>query len=242
MYNNTLCFAIIVAGGSGSRFGANMPKQFLLLGDKPVIAHSMISFENSPFIDQIILVAPRELWDFCHNLSKEFGISKLQAIAPNGKTRQDSVYNGLAGLNNSDALVLIHDAARPFVPQQNSHKNHDKLEELLEAAYAHKAATFAIPATETIKLADKNNLIKSTLHRDSAFIIQTPQAFCANTLIKAHKKAQETGFKAYDDCQLIENLGISPKIVIGSNDNIKITHAIDMVLAEEIYENRLKIF
>jgi 2-C-methyl-D-erythritol 4-phosphate cytidylyltransferase len=241
MYKDVKCFAIIVAGGKGERFGGDKPKQILPLGGIPILGHSMVSFQQNSCVDQIILVTPKELWDFCYDLSKELGITKLRMIIRGGESRQQSVYNGLLGLRGpqgwaSNGLVLVHDAARPFVPC------HESIKELLNAAYHHYAATFAVPATDTIKTVDSHNMVKSTLQRDRTFLIQTPQAFWSNILRRAHKKARKAGFEAYDDCQLAENIGIKPKVIESSPDNIKITHAVDMVLAEEIYENRLKVF
>ena len=224
MYKNLTCAVIVVAGGKGTRFGGDLPKQFLKLGNKTVIEHSLATFEASPFIDQIIIVASSEFWGFCESL----GLSKLSKIADSGETRQQSVAKGLSFVDGG--LVLIHDAARPFVDD-------DKIQTLLASAYEGGGATLATPVTDTLKIADTNMCVDKTLPRESIFAVQTPQAFQFEVIKKAH----EHGYAdAYDDCQLVELLGIKPRLVRGSPQNIKITHPMDLEIAQLILAKRSK--
>jgi len=220
MYNDIPCYVIVVAGGAGTRFGGDVPKQFLLLDDKPVVMHSVMQFAAIDYVDGIILVVPHDYLRHCENLA----IPKVRAVVASGTSRQQSVYNGLMA-TDSDGLVLIHDGARPFVSKS-------AVDSLVQAAYQHKAATLAWLATDTIKTADEAQFARQTLCRDNLYHIQTPQAFCIKTLLDAH----ETGFTAGDDCELVERMGIWPKIVIGNADNIKITNGLDLDFARFLLE------
>lgn len=208
----------------GLRFGGDLPKQFLPLGGKPVIRHSLAAFDANNFVDKIIIVAPAQFWDAC----RDMGISKLSQVVEGGKTRKQSV---AAGLTHADGgLVLIHDAARPFVPLAQT-------EALLEAAHSHGGATLATPATDTLKIADNYMGVDKTLERDRVFAVQTPQAFQADVLKKAHALDIND---AYDDCQLLEYIGIKPRLIMGDPINIKITHPMDLEIAEIILAKRSK--
>ena len=234
MYRNLMVSAIVVAGGKGSRFGGDgPPKQFLMLGGAPVLGHGLLAFDKSPYIDRIVLVVPKEHLMMCEDLVEQLDLQKPCDVVVGGEARQESVCNGLLQLEEGclDGLVLVHDGARPFVDGED-------IEALLTAAYDYSAATLGLPVTDCLKTVDIEMSIQQTLVRDNVFTVQTPQAFKAELLIRAHKEAREAGRKSlrYDDCQLVEKMGISPKIVAGNPRNIKITHAIDMIVARAILE------
>lgn len=222
MYKNLNCTALVVAGGHGTRFGGHMPKQFLQLGGMPVIGHSLQTFDACPFVDEIVIVTSVNFWDICKGL----GLTKPVHLTEAGQTRQQSVASGLSFVRSG--LVLIHDGARPFVEI-------DKIEILLAAAYEGNGATLATPITDTLKFADDNMRVAQTLQREKVFAIQTPQAFPVDIIKKAHEKQAS---QAYDDCQLVELLGIKPYLIMGSTENIKITYPIDIKIAEMILEER----
>ncbi|MCL2353343.1 MAG: 2-C-methyl-D-erythritol 4-phosphate cytidylyltransferase [Defluviitaleaceae bacterium] len=224
MYENKRVYAIVVASGAGSRFGGGVPKQFMPLGGVPVVGHALLAFEKNPYIDNIILVSNEVL-------PQTLKISKCTQIIKGGKERRDSVFNGLQAIDDEDCIVIIHDGARPFV-------NDNDIARLLDAVKIHKAATLATPATNTLKVADGDMKAVSTLKREDVYEIQTPQAFDYKILMQAHKAAQKHGLVGYDDCQLVEGIGIAPKLVVGSSLNIKITYKIDLLIAQTILENK----
>jgi len=241
MYRYMMVTAIIVAGGKGSRFALSKskplesepPKQFLMLGDTPVLGHSLLTFDKNTYIDRIILVVPKEYLMLCEDMVLQLGLQKPCEVIIGGNNRQESVCNGLLSLEEGcmDGIVLVHDGARPFVDAED-------IDALLSETYEHNAATLGLPVTDCLKIANFDMSIQQTLQRDNIFTIQTPQAFKAELLIKAHKKARDIGGSKlwYDDCQLVENLGYSPKIVAGNPRNIKITHAMDMIIARSVLE------
>jgi len=231
MKKNIHCYAIVLAGGSGARFGGNLPKQFQMLGDMPVFLHSTCKFDEIGFVDGIILVVPSDYLMHCQNLVKLHGLKKVAAIVSGGKSRQESTYNGLLEIRdiNDDCIIIVHDAARPFVCE-------DEVALLVDAANEHKAAVLALSITDTIKVADVEQMVVQTMNRENLYAAKTPQAARMTSLLKAHEKAQREGFVATDDCQLIENIGIHPKIVITNANNIKITTAADLNFAEFLME------
>ena len=216
------CTAIVVAGGRSTRFGGDLPKQFLKLGGIPIIGHSLQAFNACPFVDEIVIVVPSQFWDICQGLE----ITKPVHFTEGGETRQQSVCAGLAFVHSG--LVLIHDGARPFIEV-------DKIEALLAAAHEGEGATLATPVTDTLKVVDSNMKVSQTLHREKIFAVQTPQAFPVDIIKEAHKKKDN---QTYDDCQLVELLGIKSHLIMGSTQNIKITYPIDIKIAEMILEER----
>ncbi|MCL2376104.1 MAG: 2-C-methyl-D-erythritol 4-phosphate cytidylyltransferase [Defluviitaleaceae bacterium] len=224
MFEGRPCYVIVVAGGAGTRFGGDVPKQFLPLGGVPVILHSLRVFQKMDEVDGVVLVVPGDWRGFCEDLAAEHGLTKVTSIVAGGASRQESVYGGLLEVKG-DAIVAIHDAARPFVCK-------DAVLSVIAAAGVHKAATLALSATDTIKMADAEGNVMQTLPRENLYTIQTPQAFCKGALMAAHDGARREGFLGTDDCQLMERAGIRPKIVIGNGDNMKITNVMDLGLAE----------
>jgi len=230
MFKDVKCHAIVLAAGKGNRFGSDIPKQFMALGKKPVAAHSLQVFEKMECIDSVVLVTLEEYINYCKKIVYDYGCNKICAIVPGGKSRQESVYNGIKALSgNEHDIIIIHDSARPFI------KASDVLN-TVEAAYVHKAAVLALPATDTVKLADDKMFTAQTLYREKLYLAQTPQAFRKDILVKAHENEKESSLSAYDDCQLVEKTGIRPKIIIASNKNIKITHSFDLEFAEFLME------
>jgi len=226
MYKEMRCAAVIVAGGSGSRFGGDKPKQFLELGGLPVLGHSLRAFEHAASVDELLIVAGTEYIGLCRDIARGMGLTKLRDVIAGGDCRQASVFSAVKRLGDEgfDGLVLVHDAARPFVDA-------GAVDAVLAAAYVHGAATLGTMLTDTVKLTEGGKVLE-TLPRERLFAVQTPQAFRADALFKAHRDAQCGA--GYDDCQLLEKIGISPRVVAGSPLNIKITHEIDMILAKHI--------
>lgn len=216
--------AVVVAAGRGSRMGAAVSKQYLPLDGLPVLAHTLLALDAMPVIADIALVCGADDVRRCRELADGCGIAKLRAIVPGGRERQQSVYAGLAALDN--AWVIVHDGVRPFVAE-------DDVVRCWQAAVAHGAAVLAVPVKETVKMADPQQFVQHTPDRSSLWAIQTPQAFRREQLMEAHRAAEQAGFAGTDDAMLIERLGLRVKLVQGSYTNIKITTPDDLLWAEQ---------
>jgi 2-C-methyl-D-erythritol 4-phosphate cytidylyltransferase/2-C-methyl-D-erythritol 2,4-cyclodiphosphate synthase len=219
------CAALVVAGGSGRRFGTTRPKQFQLLRGKPLLLWTLDAFESSPHVDSIVLVIPAEEREETARLLKEHGLGRRVQLCDGGAERVDSVRNGLEALPRKAKLVAVHDAARPLVTS-------DLIARVVQAATEVGAAIAALPATDTIKLGRQGRIDK-TIARGRVHAAQTPQVFNVSLLRKAYQAWDEAGRPAVtDDAQLVELLGKPVQLVTGDARNIKVTVADDLVLAE----------
>ena len=214
---------IVVAAGRGSRMLSDTKKQFMFLGDKPVVDYSIEFFTRCSFLDEIVLVVAKEDVEYCEKIMGD----KVSRVVEGGRTRQESVYNGLKNVNCKTDVVIIHDAARPFVGLLD-------LEKLVSSAYDCGSATFGVFVKDTVKLKDDNVRTLQTLDRDKLIAVQTPQAFRYSEILKAHEVAKEIGYCGTDDTSLIERCGGATEIVVGSYFNIKITTKEDLVFADAI--------
>lgn len=215
---------IIPAGGVGSRFGGNLPKQFIDLCGKPVIHHSITLFDNIETIKYIIIPVNSK-WE---NIIFQNQYKKDIIIAKEGKERQDSVRNALDYASSLDIdYILIHDAVRPCVSKA-------LINRVIEATILYGSAIPGIIPNDTIKISDDNSFVSKTLQRASLKAIQTPQGFRKEIIIEAYKKAEEKGIFGTDDAFLVEQIGIPIKIVEGEKENIKITSQIDLYSCQAI--------
>jgi 2-C-methyl-D-erythritol 4-phosphate cytidylyltransferase / 2-C-methyl-D-erythritol 2,4-cyclodiphosphate synthase len=208
--------AILVAAGSGSRFGAETPKQFLTLAGQPVIHHAARALAaHAPLLQPVGDAAA---------IDPALGDIPHLPTVPGGATRQDSVRAGLEVLvGHEPDVVLVHDAARPFIPAGT-------IPALIDALKEAKGAIPAVPVADTLKFVT-NGIIQRTVPRDALYRAQTPQAFDFQTLLKAHR----SGIKgATDDASLLEAAGIPTKIVPGTDSNIKLTYPEDFARLEAI--------
>ncbi len=215
--------AIIVAAGSGTRFGAEMPKQFLDICGKPLLIHTLERFEQCPQIDEIVLVlASEEIENFQKTLEK-FNLKKLVKIIAGGKTRAESVRNALNSLNNNVEIVAVHDGARPLVSSK-------EIAQTIEKARETGAACLVGKITDTIKRIENGKIIE-TIDRENLRRAQTPQTFRFEILRKAFapKNFEAT---ATDECFLVEKAGFEIAFTEGSAKNIKITTREDLAFAE----------
>ncbi len=213
--------AIIVAAGSGERFGSEIPKQFIKINGKPVIVHTIERFQAAPSVDSIILVLAADRLAEYDALRSE--IPKLARIVAGGKTRGESVLNGLNAVGESCEVVAVHDGARPLVSV-------DDIERTIAKALETGAACLVAPVTDTIK-SIRGSEIAATLDRDKLRRALTPQAFRLDVLRRAFDLA-DLNEAVTDECYLVEKLGHPIAIVEGSSANIKITHAADLAFAE----------
>lgn len=220
--------AVIPAAGEGRRMGGPLEKQFLRLEDAPLLAYTLKSFEASPFIDGIVLVVPKNRIELVReNILEQYKISKLLALVAGGPHRQESVRLGLEALDPGWELVVVHDGARPLVSLE-------LIARCVKEARLHGAAIAAVPATDTVKEVDAEGFVERTPLRERLWMVQTPQTFRYDWLLRAHTEAQRDGFLGTDDASLVERLGHRVKVVQGSYENIKVTTGADLKIAREI--------
>ncbi len=226
--------AIVLAGGSGRRMHSNVKKQYLIIGDKPVLYYSLEAFQSSSLIDEIILVCSREDIEQCREeIVVRYGFTKVKKIVAGGKERHDSVFEGLKALEDC-AYVMIHDGARPFIDEE-------MLERIWSQLPSVRACTVGMPVKDTIKLSDTLGFVEKTLPRERLWNIQTPQAFAYDLIRRAHELRAEGLLEAQitDDAMLIEYTEQIPvKLIEGSYENIKITTPEDLLYAELIWRQR----
>lgn len=216
--------AIIVAGGSGKRFNSEIPKQFLKLKAKPILAHSVDKLEKNKSVNEILIVVPRQFTSLTRNIISRYKFKKISQIIAGGSTRQASVYNGLQKVNKKCNLVLVHDGVRPLIDLK-------QIEAVIKLAQKSKAAILVVPVKETVKLVDKKTIMK-TEDRKKFYLAQTPQVFEYKLLLKAFEKAKKDKFVGTDCSSLVERVGVKVKILEDSESNIKITTMEDFKLAE----------
>ena len=229
--------AVVPAGGCGMRMGSNIPKQFLTLGDVPLLVHALQIFEFSSNISEIILVVPEDDCDYCReNIVRSYGLKKISRIVGGGRRRQDSVLNGVQVTNPTSDIVVVHDAVRPFVTER-------MIADVVETAQKHGAAIVAIPVRDTVKRVNFDGLIEETLSREQLWAAQTPQAFQRDILLRAHEQGETDGVDATDDAFLVERMGLSVSVVQGSFHNIKVTRPEDLQMGQAILSaNRTESF
>ncbi len=216
--------ALIVAAGSGTRFGAGQPKQFHSLLGKPVILWTLEAFQGSRVIDEIILVLSNEGREAFAQIAEDTHFSKLASIVTGGSTRAASVRNGLEVIRPSaGAVVAVHDGARPLVTR-------DEIERVVAAATSTGAACLVAEITDTVKRVEKGSIVE-TVDRTHLRRALTPQAFSLDILKRAFAAAPIDD-AVTDECYLVEQLGIPIACVEGSSRNIKITRAEDLRVAE----------
>jgi 2-C-methyl-D-erythritol 4-phosphate cytidylyltransferase/2-C-methyl-D-erythritol 2,4-cyclodiphosphate synthase len=215
--------AIIAAGGSGTRLGGELPKQFLWLGDRMMLQHSVEAFIGHERVTEVVLALPPQTT--LENAGQAAG--KLRVVR-GGASRQDSVANAFAALSPSVEVVLVHDAARPFVSAALISRS-------IDAALAHGAAIAALPVTDTVKqvtMEGGRKVIAGTIPRASVYLAQTPQAFRREVLAKAVTLGR-SGAQATDEAALVELAGHPVHIVEGDVENVKITTAADLDRARQ---------
>jgi len=222
--------AVIVAAGRGTRMGAGRPKTFLRVGGATILERSVRAFVSHPRIGRVV-VAVAEPDDAARVLGP---LAARVVLVRGGTERQDSVRAGLGAIPESDAdIVLVHDAARPLVTR-------DLIDAVIEAAGSGGAAVPATVPSATVKRVAENGVVEETVPRDRLRLAQTPQGFLAPFLREAYALAARDGFLGTDDAALVERAGRSVRVVEGSQENIKITTPLDLLLAEAILEERAR--
>ena len=205
----------------GTRMGA--AKQLMILGTKPVLAHTIEAFDSHKDVDDIIVVAPENV----AGAVRAYGYKKLKAVVPGGAERQASVWAGLSALDGETGPVLIHDGARPLVTQK-------VISDILSCVRQGKAAVSGVISKDTIKIADAEGFVKDTPKRELVWLVQTPQGFPCRMIKEAHQQAINDGFVGTDDAGLVERMGIPVLMVKGDYRNIKLTTPEDLQMAEAL--------
>lgn len=218
--------AIVLAAGKGSRMQSDIPKQYMLIGDKPVLYYSLQSFEESS-VDDIVLVTSGDDVSYCReNIVEKYSINKVKNIVAGGSERYWSVKNGLLAAKGAD-YVLIHDAARPCLTV-------DVIERSITEVKQIGACTVGVPVKDTIKKVDEFCYGIETPPRDYLWQVQTPQSFSYEDIMKAyHYMEEENDTDITDDTMIMERyLGVKTKMIFGDYCNIKITTPEDLSVAE----------
>lgn len=222
---------IIPAAGQGKRMGTSIKKQYLKIGNKPIIAHTLEKFIQSKWIHEIIVVIAEEDRGYMNNeILNKYNFNKQIKLVIGGKERQESVYNGLINISNKTEVVLIHDGARPFISEE-------EIQKVIEGVWTYGACIVGVRVKDTIKMIDKEGYIMDTPDRSKLWSIQTPQGFKKEIILKAHKKAKEDKYLGTDDGVLVERLGYRVKIIEGKYENIKITTTDDLLIGETIVKS-----
>ena len=221
--------ASVLAGGSGSRMGVKTLKQFLSLGKKTIIQTSIQAFKNSGLVDHVVVALPGGTLPLYEKEIRSYRFGKFVSVIEGGLTRQESSYATLQYIEKLGGaeIVLIHDAARPFVTR-------DMIKKSVELARKHGASEVAAPSVDTLIESD-GMFIRAVLDRSRIYRVQTPQTFRFDLILKAHRKALAEGcFSATDDAQLILKMGKKVAIVEGSQENLKITTPVDYEVAKRM--------
>jgi 2-C-methyl-D-erythritol 4-phosphate cytidylyltransferase len=217
---------VIVAGGTGSRVGGVELKQFRWVAGKPMLLHSLQSFMMRDDVISVVCVLPRDFvadpppWIF------QCDIDRLM-LSIGGRTRSESVANGLDDLPDEAAIVLVHDAARPLVGMET-------VDRVVHAAREKGAAIAALPVTDTLKEVDGEGMIVRTVERERLWRAQTPQGFTREIIVRAHREARRQQIAATDDAALCERLGIPVHVVRGSERALKVTDEADFARADAL--------
>ena len=235
------CTAVVLAAGQGKRMGGRVAKQYLEVGGKPLLYYALSAFEKAPFIDSIVLtVGDAGQISYCkREILDVYGFQKVDILTVGGKERFDSVRRALEArlealrAHAKDGYVFIHDGARPVVSQ-------DILRRCLDAVEKYGACAAAMPAKDTVKIADARGFAEYTPNRDLVWTMQTPQTFAFSLIDSAYQKLEEErprwekeGLRITDDAMAVETfLKQKVKLVEGSYENLKVTTPEDLVLAE----------
>lgn len=218
---------VIVAGGSSTRMGGTELKQFRWVAGKPTLLHSLQTFMARPDVVSVVVVLPREYaadpppWVF------QCDIDRLM-ISTGGRSRTESVLNGLEDLPDEASIVLVHDAARPLVGD-------DTIDRVVTSVRAGNCAIAALPVVDTLKEVNERGEIVRTVERDRLWRAQTPQGFPREVIVRAHKEARVARVTATDDAGLCERLGIPVVVVRGSERAMKVTEEQDFARAEALF-------
>ena len=232
---NLKSYGIILASGTGSRYGADIPKQFVKIAGKTILEHTIEIFEKAKGIDDIIIVITPEYRTMAEEILLKNNYKKVSKLLNGGEIRKESSFIGISSIAEDEANVLIHDCARPFLTQKI-------IDDCIEALKTYDAVDVAIPSADTIVEIDDNNIIQNIPHREKLRRGQTPQCFKLSLIKKAHELSKnDKNFT--DDCGLIVKYNLADVFVVeGDVENIKVTYPSDIFMADRLFQIRSSIF
>jgi 2-C-methyl-D-erythritol 4-phosphate cytidylyltransferase len=220
--------ALITAAGKGQRMQSEIPKQYLCLGEKPILVHTLKVFEECPAVDGIYLIIPQDQMAMVQrDIVEKYHFKKILKLVRGGKIRQMSVWNGLQAIRSGCSIVVVHDGVRPFITCR-------LIEKSIEEAQKSGAAVVGVTAKDTVKRIGKGEKVQ-TLPREEIWLAQTPQSFRFSLLMKAYQKAQQENIIGTDDASLVENLEHPITLIKGDYTNIKITTPEDLAWAKSFF-------
>ena len=223
------CSAVIVAAGSSQRMGSD--KLLHNLGIMPVLARTLLVFQDCELVDEIVVVTRMEKLEEVADLCKKYRIEKASKVICGGATRMESALAGVSEVKKKAKLIAIHDGARPLVSVE-------LIENTVRAAAKYRAAVPAIKSVDTLKLVDDGETVAGSVDRELVLRVQTPQVFDADLIKGALTFAAEKKLPLTDDCSAVEQMGVKARIVPGEEDNIKLTTPRDMLFAAAILKDR----
>ncbi|WP_114792321.1 2-C-methyl-D-erythritol 4-phosphate cytidylyltransferase [Niabella yanshanensis] len=221
--------AIIVAGGAGKRMGSELPKQFLMLQNKPVLYHTLNTFLSAYDDLQIVLVLAEDYVDMGREIIDAYFENDRIRIAVGGATRFDSVKNGLA-LVEDEAIIFVHDAVRCALTTRLIHRCY-------ETALEMGTAIPVVKSSDSLRIINDDGL-NEAIDRDKIVLVQTPQVFHSKILIPAFNIDYKDWFT--DEASVVEAFGMMVTLVEGEKQNLKITHPVDLAIAEQVLADRAK--
>ncbi|SCG78781.1 bifunctional cytidylyltransferase/SDR family oxidoreductase [Micromonospora humi] len=228
----TRTVAVILAGGTGTRLGLGIPKQLLKIAGKPIIEHTLAVFEAAPEIDEIIVLMATGHVPDAERIVAGAGFRKVTKVIEGGDTRNDTTRIALDAVGEGDVNILFHDAVRPLVSARI-------VRECVNALWSYSAVDVAIPSADTIIQVDADECITDIPVRSRLRRGQTPQAFRSGTIREAYRRAEgDSDFAATDDCGVVLRYlpGTPIKVIDGSDENIKVTHPVDVHLADKLFQ------
>ncbi len=227
--------AVIFAGGSGTRMHTkDKPKQFLLVHGKPIIIHTVELFQYHPLIDKIVVVCIEDWIPYMEELVFRYRLNKIEKIVPGGATGQLSIFNGLKAADelygSEGNIVLIHDGVRPLIDEKCITDNIDSVK-------ANGSAITCVNAKETVVLVDEEGHVTEVPDRSRSRLARAPQSFWLNEILAAQNKAVSEGYTNFiDSCTLMRHYGHDISVVIGPDENIKITTPDDFYTFRALYD------
>ena len=221
--------AVVLAAGSSVRMGSD--KIMAKLVELPVLARALKPFQDCEEVREIVVVTAADKLEEVAELCREYSIGKVTKVLAGGKTRAESALTGVSEVSHKAELIAIHDGARPLVTSSLIRKT-------IEAAKAHYAAVPAIRSTDTLKTVAEDGSVTGNVDRETTWRIQTPQVFKADLIKAALTKAMNECVPITDDSSALDLLGVKTYVVEGDEENIKITHPFDLVVASAILRDR----
>ena len=227
-------YGIILASGTGIRYGGDVPKQFVKIAGKTILEHTVEIFEKVQNIDEIIIVITPEYRNFAENILLKNSFKKVTKLLNGGETRKESSYIGISSIDEEEANVIIHDCARPFLTEKI-------IVDCINALEKYSAVDVAIPSADTI-IEVNDNIIQSIPNRKNLRRGQTPQCFKLSVIKKAHELSKNDN-NFTDDCGLIVKYNLGEVFVVeGDIENIKVTYPSDIFMADRLFQIRSQLY